>query len=81
VDSRQTGLTLRPMESIFFEKKLITNHLTISDYDFYDKSNIFILGKDDLNNLSYFLKQPYNRLPAKLVDGYDFNTWLKRFGI
>ncbi|HCF38752.1 MAG TPA: hypothetical protein DER56_06830, partial [Thermosipho africanus] len=45
------GLSLRPMESMFHRKKLITNSLLISNYDFYRSQNIFILGEDDLNKL------------------------------
>ena len=32
----QSGLTLRPLEAIFFNKKLITNDKNIKNYDFYN---------------------------------------------
>jgi hypothetical protein len=38
----QFGLTLRPMESIFFKKKLITNDISISYQNFYKPQNISI---------------------------------------
>ena len=53
----QSGLSLRPMEALFFEKKLITNNASVRDYDFYDKNNIFIYGvDDDLNSFMNLLK-------------------------
>ncbi|MCH8518041.1 MAG: hypothetical protein LAT68_17225 [Cyclobacteriaceae bacterium] len=75
----QSGLTLRPMESIFFEKKIITTDITISAQDFYNPQNIFILGKDSTDNLKRFIATPYKPIAKDIVDRYDFNSWLERF--
>ena len=75
----QVGLDLRAMESIFFEKKYITTNEGITSYDFYDPENIFILGKDNLDNLVDFVNSPYKKIDPKIVAGYDFHNWLKRF--
>lgn len=74
------GLTLRCMESIFFEKKLITNNKDIVNYDFYNKENIFILGVDDIETIDKFVKTPYKKIDKKIVNNYEFENWLKRFG-
>lgn len=79
VSEGQTGLTLRPLEALFFNKKLITNDLTIVDRDFYKKENIFVLGKDNINNLKSFLETPNQPVEKELVNKYDFDEWLKRF--
>lgn len=81
IDNRQSGLTLRPMESIFFEKKLITNHTAIEDYDFYNPNNIFILGKDNLDRLKEFIDSPYEKLADGIVANYSFESWLERFKV
>ncbi|HCF38843.1 MAG TPA: hypothetical protein DER56_07285 [Thermosipho africanus] len=73
------GLSLRPMESMFHRKKLITNSLLISNYDFYRSQNIFILGEDDLNKLPEFLNSPYEDIDEELIKKYDFKSWLSRF--
>lgn len=73
------GLSLRPMEAIFHKKKLITNSKLIENYDFYRPENIFILGKDDLNNLSKFINSPYEEIDEKIIEKYDFQNWLSRF--
>ena len=72
-------LTLRPLEALFLNKKLITNNLDIINYDFYNPRNIFILGKDDINDIKKFIDTPYQIVDEKIVNYYDFNSWLQRF--
>lgn len=75
----QSGLTLRPMESIFLKRKLITNDVLIKNYDFYRPENIFIIGEDDINDLKAFVESPYIEIDAYIVLKYDFSNWIKRF--
>ena len=75
----QTGLSLRPFESIFFNKKLITNNSNIKNYDFYRKENIFILNYDDISMLKSFVDSDYLELPKNIIDNYDFQSWSNRF--
>jgi hypothetical protein len=73
------GLSLRAMESLFHERKLITNSQTIMNYDFYNSQNIFILGKDNLIDLPEFIKSSYKKIEPEIIDSYDFKNWIKRF--
>ena len=75
----QKGLSLRPLESLFFEKKLITNNKDIQNYDFYNKDNIFILGIDNMDNIEEFINKPYTKIDRKIIDRYEFKNWLSRF--
>lgn len=75
----QIGLTLRPMEALFFEKKLITNNKDIVNYDFYNPKNIFILGIDDMKNIKEFINSDYEKVDQKIIDYYDFENWIQRF--
>ncbi|WP_312364458.1 hypothetical protein [Sphingobacterium sp.] len=81
IQDRQSGLTLRAMESIFFSKKLITNDLTIVNQQFYNENNVFIIGKDKLEDLKEFVRTPYLPLETSIVEYYDVNNWLTRFSI
>lgn len=81
VDGKQVGLTLRCMESLFFNKKLITNNSDIVNYDFYNQNNIFILGKDDMSNIKEFINSPYEYIEEKITNYYDFEEWIKRFNL
>lgn len=79
VSEKQSGLTLRPLEALFFKKKLITNEISIVSRDFYQKENIFILGIDKLENLSVFLETPFVEVSRNILERYDINSWLDRF--
>jgi len=79
VKEGQHGLTLRPLEALFFKKKLITDNRDILDYDFYHPQNIFVLGKDDLGQLKQFISSPYVKISNKIIDRYDFSNWIQSF--
>lgn len=42
-DKRQCGLSMRTIESIGLKRKLITNNLSVQDYDFYKDGNVLLL--------------------------------------
>lgn len=73
------GLSLRAMESIFYEKKLITNNKTISKYDFFNRDNIFVLGEDNSENLRNFIKKSFKKIPELIKNGYLFEQWKNNF--
>ncbi|MBB1363382.1 hypothetical protein H5125_14645 [Shewanella sp. SR44-4] len=79
VADKQTGLTLRPLESLYFRKKLITSDSTVKSRDIYNPQNIFVLGKDDINSLQEFISSPYKKTPDNILEKYDFESWLARF--
>lgn len=78
VQDGQSGLTQRPMESIFYSKKLITNDKKIIEYDFYNEKNIFILGYDDIENIYEFVNSEYSPVDETIIKKYDFANWCKR---
>lgn len=75
------ALTLRPLEALFLKRKLITNNINIINYDFYNPKNIFILGKDDINYIKNFIDTEYEPVKEEIVDYYDYESWIKRFGV
>ena len=72
------GCSLRVMESLFFEKKLVTNNLSLAYYDFYDSHNIYIMGKEE-RSLKEFLSEPYVPVSRDIRDRYRFSSWVERF--
>jgi len=78
VQAEQQGLTWRPIEALFYHKKLITNFAAIKDYDFYRHENIFILGEDRMEDFAAFVRQPYVPLPEQMVQQYQVTDWLER---
>lgn len=81
IEINNSGQSLRVIEALFQKKKIITNSVLITDYDFYCPENIFILGKDDINRLKEFLNSPYKEIKKEIVDSYDFDKIIERFFI
>lgn len=80
VADEQTGLTLRPLEALFYKKKLITNMKTIKQYDFYNQHNIFIIGMDNDDTLKQFIESDYDESNhEELTFKYEFRSWVDRF--
>lgn len=72
------GLSLRPMEALFFRKKLITNNQTIKSYDFFKSNNIFVLNDLD-RNIGDFLKTEYSEINSNTRNRYLLSNWIGRF--
>jgi hypothetical protein len=75
----QAGLTLRPLEALFFKKKLITNDTRILNEDFYNANNIFVLNHDNWDEILSFTHSCYIDILEEVVEKYDFLNWLNRF--
>lgn len=82
VQEGQSGLTVRCVEAIFMQKKIITNNTDILKYDFYNSSNIFILEGPEINaeELQTFMEKPFVSIDEQIINNYDFENWLLNFG-
>lgn len=79
VQEGQGGITWRPLEAMFYKKKLVTNYKNIKEYDFYNKNNIFIIGIDDMKNIKDFLERPYENISKEIINKYLAKGWLDNF--
>ena len=75
----QSGMTLRTMEALFFRKKLITNNAMIANEEFYNGNNIFILGKENLDDIGDFLAKPYDEAADRFRDKHTVDAWFGNF--
>lgn len=80
--SGQNGLTLRALESIFFQKKLITDNRSIYGYDFYNASNIYVIDYDKdkdviQNEIANFKRKPYKSIDKEILRKYDVKSFFK----
>lgn len=75
----QRGLTIRALETMYYQKKLITNNKDIVTYDFYNPENIFILGEDSLENFHKFLSTPFVQIERAKLKKYNFVDWVNDF--
>ena len=77
-DDPTAGLSLRVMESIFWNKKLVTDNIQVADEPFYYPRNIYVLGSDT-RDLREFLAEPPVPVSPEIRDYYLLSNWLKRF--
>lgn len=79
VQENQGGITWRPLEAMFYKKKLVTSFKKIANYDFYCQENVFILGIDDLNKLYEFIQAPYRSIDKNIIRKYTADGWIENF--
>ena len=73
---KQTGLTMRCIETLGAKRKLITTNYYITEYDFYNPDNILVVDR----NLPYvpekFLNEPYRDTPKEIYESCSIKNWL-----
>ena len=79
IEVTDSGQSLRVIEALFLQEKIITNSELVVDYDFYCPENIFVLGKDDMARLPEFLATPYKEIDREIIMRYDFDSVIERF--
>lgn len=81
ISKEQSGLSLRALEALFTNKKLITNNPLIGEYDFYFKENILIWkrGKTTTEAIIEFIKTPTVEIKESTKNKFSFKSWLENF--
>lgn len=74
----QTGYTLRSIEAVAFDRKIITNNPHNRDSQFYAPNAVYILG-EDRRELKDFLAEPFSGYPEPVKAYYNIANWLGRF--
>lgn len=77
----QDGFSMRVMEAIFFDKKLISTNIALKKADFYNPNNILIIDLENLNveELKSFFDKPIEKYSEKTKEYYSFEKWIERF--
>ena len=75
--SAQRGLTMRTIEMICSQKKLITTNKAIEKYDFYNKNNICIIDKDNPVVLEEFLESSYEVIDNLILKRYSLRFFVQ----
>jgi hypothetical protein len=73
----QSGLTLRTIESIGANRKLITTNKDIVNYDFYDPSRIFVIDRKTPDIPVDFIRVPMNPYNKIVLEKYGINGWIR----
>ncbi len=75
---KQTGLTMRTLETLGSGKKLITTNDKIKEYDFYNPENVVVIDRANPTaalNLDFFSDKSL-QVPEKTLAGYSIGGWL-----
>ena len=72
----QTGLTMRSIEALGAQKKIITTNASIADYDFYNDSNILIIDRSSPRVPNSFLYTEYHPVSENIYHRYRLSSWL-----
>jgi len=73
---KQTGLTMRTIETLGARKKLITTNVDIKKYDFYSPLNICVVDRKSPHIPHSFLQTAYVDIPQKIYDSYTLDGWM-----
>jgi hypothetical protein len=74
---KQKGLTMRTLEMLGKNKKIITTNKNIAEYDFYKSTNICIIDRNNPVINKNFFENKYEKLPARLYYKYSIYGWLE----
>lgn len=74
---KQTGLTMRTIETLGARRKLITTNALIQRYDFYDPANILVVDRTNPVITEEFLETPYRPVPEDIYKKYSLESWVQ----
>ena len=72
----QTGLTMRTIEMIGMNKKMITTNQDIKNYDFYCEENISVIDRNNVNLNLEILRRSYKKLDDQIYNYYSIEQWI-----
>lgn len=75
IEERQEVNSLRILESIFLQKKIVTSDISMKNKDFYIADNVFIFGVDNLLDIKLWYEKPYQPLPKEIQDKYSLDEF------
>jgi hypothetical protein len=76
---KQTGLTMRTLETLGAGKKLITTNPEVKEYDFYNEGRVMVIDRSnpaESLNLEFFREDNLNMSDAA-IDSYSIGSWLE----
>lgn len=79
MQKNQQGFTLRTVEAMFFNKKLITDNVYLKQCDFYNPRNIYVLGQEKRSMIEFLKDQQPADWNPEVVKRYSFESWLANF--
>lgn len=73
----QQGITMRDLESLFFEVKLLTTNKNIVNTDIYFPNNVYIVDGLNIDDLPNFLDEKYVPRPQEVKDRHSYDHFIE----
>lgn len=74
------AFTLRILEAIFLNRKLLTNNSEIRNAFFYNESQFFIIDeKTTADGIMQFMEAPLQGANESVINYFDVHAWIERF--
>lgn len=74
---KQRGLTMRTIELVGMQKKIITTNPIVKEYDFYNPANICVIDRQNPVVKESFWDLEYEPIPQKILDKYSINAFVR----
>lgn len=75
--NKQSGLTMRTIETLGAKRKLITSNTNIKKYDFFNENNIFVVDEHNWSGIEQFIKHEYEPISDDIYKKYSLYSWIK----
>ena len=75
--SAQRGLTMRTIEMVGMQKKIVTTNKMICEYDFYNPNNICIIDKKHPILEESFLRSEYEPVSPEILQRYTLRSFVQ----
>lgn len=76
----QNGMSLRPIEAFMMGKKILSFSDEISSEPLYDPGRVLNLDHLDIERIEDFMRLDSPPASQELLEHYDFDQWIRRFG-
>lgn len=73
----QTGMTMRTIEALLDNKKLITTNTAVRDSELYHPSRVIIIDRAEPQIDQDFLHTPFVPVPQSIRKNYQIDNWLR----
>lgn len=74
---KQIGLTMRTIEMLAMEKKIITTNSSIINYDFYKPNNVMIIDRTNPVIPKEFFSSEFEEIESSIYNKYSLESWVK----
>nr|WP_145548235.1 hypothetical protein [Variovorax boronicumulans] len=78
VQEHQSGPTLRSMEALFLQKKIVTNRASAREDAYFDPDRVLVITRVDAAEIGAFMRRPFRPVDPALLAPHEIHAWVRR---